>query len=212
MKATEDAMMREVCRPLEDTRLLPPVNLPTPATEFIQNHIDPSYAPAFHSATGIIFDPSHPLPGVYSAHEGSTIITDLVTEAQSLSKKDVASCYNEADIQRELFTKAMEEFEASLPKKYRTGLRIGGKHSWEEVMKEAEIAEATYAERVDKKKFTGKIRSCLRSFQKHAGILEAWIGLIPSDVPFSSVLCAGLKLILKVRFSRPQSEVLEIVT
>jgi len=176
MADLHDTIIEEVCRPLSNTRCLPPVKLSTPVFEFMEQQADLDIVPAC-----------------------SEILRNKSTQSPSL--QEIEDCYKDAGRERELFLQAMEEFVNKAPAGYQLACPLRGKHSWDEVLKEAKAAQDEYLKKADKANQSGKIRACLRSFQNKTQFLEAWLGLIPSALPFSDVLCVGIKLILNVSHS-----------
>ncbi|OAL21622.1 hypothetical protein AYO22_08018 [Fonsecaea multimorphosa] len=95
-----------------------------------------------------------------------------------------------------LFKNAMREYEASVKKKYRTGINPDDKHSMDQLW--AVIDEAIdHYETEATKGFWGKIRLSFRKLGENGKAIEGWLGLLPSESEYMSVVCGGLKLLIK---------------
>ena len=92
---------------------------------------------------------------------------------------------------------AVDEYEKSAEAKYKTYIRSGETHTWEQVIEEVDRAAAQYN---DKSSLWHKIRQGLRKFGEGHSAFDAWLGLLPTQSNYCSMLCGGLKLILKVKF------------
>ena len=69
--------------------------------------------------------------------------------------------------------------------------KIREKHTWDEVLQQATFAESQY-------KSSNQVRLIFRGIGDHAPGIAPWLGLIP-DGEYTSILCGGLKMILKVQ-------------
>ena len=69
-------------------------------------------------------------------------------------------------------------------------------HTWEEVLKEVEIAATTFNETSST---WGKLRKAFRSMGSNHKVFKAWLEFLPNQSQYCSIVCGGLKLILGVR-------------
>ena len=88
------------------------------------------------------------------------------------------------------FTEALEIYQKNHEDKSVAAFDIREKHTWDEVFREAALAESQY-------KNAGKVRQVFRSMGDNASLIEPWLGLIP-DGDYTSSLRGGLKLIFQV--------------
>ncbi|KAF2269173.1 hypothetical protein CC78DRAFT_612638 [Lojkania enalia] len=176
------------------------IQLSNDPIEFMQ-HLEVRNDHSFKGAGQILYDRTKNPPQIIfpgQANKPSNAPPHEVHETcgRSLSEADIIPCYTSATLRRKKFVEAMEKLEASLPEKQRTNLVIHSAHSWEDVFKIAKSAEDAYYAKADKSSAKSWIRSCFRAFQQHSVVLENWIGIIPTQETWASVLCGGLKLIL----------------
>lgn len=89
----------------------------------------------------------------------------------------------------------MDGYERVADAKYRTNISSGQLHTWDEVIEEVNQAAKQYN---DRSTLWNKIRHGLRKFGEGHSAFDAWLGLLPTQSNYCSLLCGGLKLILKV--------------
>lgn len=186
---------------LPETTKIPPIKLSNPAAEFIDNRIDSEDHPAFSKT---------------SLHPRSTALSDnrLVYRPPNLdaltisNNTDHTACYKELELHQQHFFEALEAFEKTLPEKYRTKFDIRGKHTWEEVIQEAKIAELKYKRKGSDDSPFSKVRGCFRKLQSRVSGFEAWLELIPSST-YSTVVSGGFKII--IRASTRMNEIREFI-
>ena len=105
--------------------------------------------------------------------------------------------YRDAASEERLFKAAMKTYEDTTKNsKYQTHITSDKIHTWEEVLIEVNAASERYNEVSG---FWGKIRKGLRKFGDNNRVFDAWVGLLPSQSQYLSILCGGLKLIFSVR-------------
>jgi hypothetical protein len=169
-------------RPLRNTRDLPPVRLTNPAAEFVSNRIEIN----------------HPKSGTTPTKEDNT-------PGEGDKKKHLAVPEDDAgrpDEERseephcKHFAEVLRDFEATLPEKHKTKFNLRGKHTWSEVIMEADKAEKKYLKKADKESPYGRIRGFFRSLQRESPIIESWLYLLPTESNYGSLVCGGFKLIL----------------
>lgn len=86
----------------------------------------------------------------------------------------------------------MEAYQGSIQDPSVRALDLRGKHTWEEVIREARNCESTYLHAGTKWP-----RKMARSFSANAEAVQPWIRLIPNDM-FLAALSGGLKLVFSV--------------
>ncbi|PON29541.1 hypothetical protein TGAM01_v201790 [Trichoderma gamsii] len=110
--------------------------------------------------------------------------------------------------EEDAFKKAMKEYESTA--KYKTGINPDSEHTMKEL--ESVVAEAIEKHCAkDKRGFWGKIGHACKILGESKDDIEGWLGLLPSESQYFSVVCGGLKLILKAaaRMKHVHDKVLE---
>ena len=114
---------------------------------------------------------------------------------QSLTSRS-DDIYENAEEEKTRFASAMEDYEKVADAKYKTNISTGALHTWEEVLEELNQAASQHKEGSFLWK---KIRRGLQKFGDSNKVFDAWLGLLPTQSNYCSLICGGLKLILKVR-------------
>ncbi|KAK0642941.1 hypothetical protein B0T16DRAFT_174338 [Cercophora newfieldiana] len=101
----------------------------------------------------------------------------------------------EADAAEEQFKAAMREYEATSKPKYKTGVDPDSEHGVQDLWDA--IDEATEKYQVsDTKGAWGKVRVAFRKLGDNKQAAEGWLGLLPHESHYLSVVCGGLKLVI----------------
>ncbi|KAI0407319.1 hypothetical protein F4802DRAFT_555016 [Xylaria palmicola] len=103
----------------------------------------------------------------------------------------------EEDIHCKQFAEVLRSFEDSLPENFKTGFNLQSTHTWAEVISEAKCAEIKYNKKADKESPFGRVRGLFRSFRSNSPAIQNWLSLLPSDSMYASLICGGLKVILR---------------
>lgn len=98
---------------------------------------------------------------------------------------------------QQAFAEALVQYEKEADPKFKTGINLQSTHTWEEVIKQVEIARDEY-KGVGKAGTLTTLRSGLRNFHTAAPAIELWLKLLPSTSIYGSILCGGT-LCLSVR-------------
>jgi hypothetical protein len=99
--------------------------------------------------------------------------------------------------QEDAFKAAMREYENMAKKKYKTGIDPDSEHTVGQL--ESVVSEAISRHQdADSKGAWGKINLACRKLSEGKDSIEGWLGLLPTENNYLSVVCGGLKLILKV--------------
>lgn len=103
--------------------------------------------------------------------------------------------YKEAESEKDRFFSAVASYERVADAKYRTQVTFQGSvHTWDEVLAEVDRVACQYR---DITGFWAKIRKGLRKFGDDHGAFDAWTELLPTQSLYCSVLCGGLKLVIR---------------
>ncbi|KAJ2994816.1 hypothetical protein NUW58_g1450 [Xylaria curta] len=94
------------------------------------------------------------------------------------------------------FKNTLREYESTAKDKYRTGINPDGEHSIDQLSKIIDDSISHYRIK-DPKGFWGRVSRAARTFSKNADAVEGWLGLLPTDNVYLSVVAAGLKIIVK---------------
>ncbi|OIW24490.1 hypothetical protein CONLIGDRAFT_648639 [Coniochaeta ligniaria NRRL 30616] len=103
--------------------------------------------------------------------------------------------------EEEQFKEAMREYEDTAEPKYKTGIDPDAEHSVTQLWKVIDDEVAKYHSK-DKKGLWGKIRLAFRKLGDGNQAVQGWLGLLPTESHYLSVVCGGLKLIIHVRPDR----------
>ncbi|KAK3994345.1 hypothetical protein QBC44DRAFT_357241 [Cladorrhinum sp. PSN332] len=112
--------------------------------------------------------------------------------------------------EEDAFKAAMREYESTVKKKYRTGINPDEEHTirqFESVISKAILQH----EDGESKGAWGKINLACRKLSEGKDSIEGWLGLLPSENNYLSIVSGGLKLILKAaaRITKVRDKVLE---
>ncbi|KAI3336581.1 hypothetical protein HD806DRAFT_542439 [Xylariaceae sp. AK1471] len=168
-------------KPLWSNSDLPPVRLTNPAAEFVNNRIEIN---GFRSVA------------IPAKEDGSPVDN---SEKKPVSiPKDGPDHQEEGqeDIHCKHFAEVLRDFEATLPDKHKTKFNLHGKHTWSEVIVEADKAEKKYLKKADKESPYGRVRGFFRSLQRESPVIESWLCLLPTESNYGSLVCGGFKMIL----------------
>ena len=114
---------------------------------------------------------------------------------ESLEEFSHDDIYQEAASETARFASALEYYENTADPKYKTDVSLQGvNHTWEEVIDEVNLIAGQYK---DKSGFWAKIRRSLRKCGENSQAFAGWLELLPSDSEYFSIICGGLKLIIK---------------
>lgn len=95
------------------------------------------------------------------------------------------------------FKDAMKEYESTVKSKYKTGVDVDDMHSVDQLWKLIDTAIEDYTSQSGEA-IWGKIRIGFRKLGDGSEAIQGWLGLLPTESEYLSVVCGGLKLILKV--------------
>jgi hypothetical protein len=99
------------------------------------------------------------------------------------------------------FKDALRHYESTARDKYKTGIDPDKEHTMAELWT---VIDHTMKEYEDKKsKVWNRIHLAFRKLGDGAGAFEGWLGLLPNQSEYMSVVCGGLKLIVKVSWLLP---------
>lgn len=157
---------------------LAPVKLTDPAHEFVHNRV------AIHSIGSSDPDNEERIPApAYGSHGNPE---------SALFEQGV-----EGDAHCEQFAEVLRSFEESLPDNLKTRFNLQAKHTWSEVISEAQFAEIKYNRRADKESPFGRVRGFFRILRSNSPAIQGWLDLLPTDSMYGSLICGGLKVILR---------------
>lgn len=163
---------------------LPPIRLSNPAAEFVQNRVE------------IKGFKTNRLP---TTEVGSQSYEDSDDRTSPLKTNELSKAEEEKEVEDrhcKQFAETLQRFEDGLPENHKPHFNLRGKHSWTEVIEEAKIAEMKYAKKADKESRFGRVRGLFRLLQKRSPAIDSWLGLLPSQSEYGSLICGGLKLVL----------------
>jgi hypothetical protein len=91
----------------------------------------------------------------------------------------------------------MKEFEESVEPRYKVGMSTSETHSIDDVIKAVDDAKTAYEEKGQKGHFH-LIRKAFRKLGNNTDACASWLGLLPAETEYLSIICGGIKLILGV--------------
>ena len=145
------------------------------SVDYTDNHVNKALHPAFEAQKARYSDEYH----------------------QYVSDPDGAPDENELFHCQQAFTEALAQYEREADRKYKTGIDLKSIHTWDEVLKQVEVAREKY-KGIGKSRIVTTLRSGLRNFQTAAPAMELWLKLLPSTSIYGSILCGGFTILLEV--------------
>lgn len=112
------------------------------------------------------------------------------------------SLYRDIKGDQKNFLTAMEYYDANAEPKYKVHINMKETHSMKDVMKAIEDARMKYDEK-ERKGFFGPIRRAFRGLGNNQDTCTAWLGLLPGESEYFSIICGGLKMIFGVSDLHP---------
>jgi hypothetical protein len=104
---------------------------------------------------------------------------------------------HDAKAEEHRFKAAMQEYERTAQDKYKTGIDPNSEHTMEQLWAMIDEVVGKY-ENKDTKGHWGKIRLGFRKLGEGSEAIKGWLGLLPDQSEYLSVVCGGLKLIITV--------------
>ncbi|KAL6695115.1 hypothetical protein J3F84DRAFT_376148 [Trichoderma pleuroticola] len=104
---------------------------------------------------------------------------------------------DEVIAQEDAFKEAMRLYESTADVKYRTGINPDDEHTVAQLESLVNESISQYQAN-DSRGFWGKISLACRKLGENKDNIEGWLGVLPSENQYLSVVCGGLKLILKL--------------
>ena len=92
---------------------------------------------------------------------------------------------------------AVEEYQKTLSPNGKVSIDFTETHTMAQVWEIVDAAEQKQQSK-NSKGFWGRLRVAFRKLGDHNKAIEGWLGLLPDESEYLSILCGGLKLILKV--------------
>lgn len=114
-----------------------------------------------------------------------------------------AAIFKDAEVEKECFKKAMDDYLAVEKKDPKSKLsfsavvNVGPDDCLKVILGSITEAQTTYEIEAIKGPW-GKVREAFRKLGENSQAFQSWLGLLPSENNYLSVLCGGLKLILGV--------------
>ncbi|MCJ1385116.1 hypothetical protein MMC17_008235 [Xylographa soralifera] len=131
-------------------------------------------------------------------------------EVEPEENLDLESFYKDVKIEERSFCRAVEEYQKTLGPNDKIVINLKETHTMEEVWSILELAEQKYRVE-DTKGIWGGLCRAFRKLGDHNKAIEGWLGLLPGESEYLSILCGGLKLILSAaeRLQKVRDEVFD---
>ncbi|KAI0435900.1 hypothetical protein F4803DRAFT_544036 [Xylaria telfairii] len=159
-----------------------PVKLTDPAQEFVHNRVAVKDARSMQYAT----------KELVSIRTSGSKEEPAPSQPAHISKIGI-----EEDVHCKQFADVLKSFEESLPENLKTGFNLQAKHTWAEVISEAEFAEIKYNKKANKESPFGRVRGLFRILRSNSPAIHNWLDLLPTESMYGSLICGGLKVILR---------------
>lgn len=98
--------------------------------------------------------------------------------------------------QEDAFKAAIREYESKAKDKYKTGISVDKRHTMQEL--EVVLAESLKKHEEQPGGLWGKIDTAFRKLRERKDDINSWLGLLPGESQYFSVVCGGFKIILEV--------------
>lgn len=105
--------------------------------------------------------------------------------------------YKDVKADEQYFLEAIEYYDKNAEAKYKVGINMKETHSMNEVIKAIDDAKVVYDEK-EQKGFFSPLRKAFRKLGENEELCKSWLGLLPGESEYFSIICGGLKLILGV--------------
>lgn len=111
----------------------------------------------------------------------------------------VSSTFTDVQVSAEerLFKEAMREYESTAKAKYRTGIDPEAKHTAKEL--EDVVADALKKLQPAAGGIWRRVEQAFQKLGESKDDVNSWLGLLPNESEYFSVVCGGLKLVVSVR-------------
>lgn len=90
----------------------------------------------------------------------------------------------------------MREYESTVPGKYKTGIDPDKNHTIQQLQEVVAHAVQKHSEN-DSKGLWGKVNAAFLKLGNNKESINSWLGLLPGESEYMSVVCGGFKLILE---------------
>ncbi|MCJ1401380.1 hypothetical protein MMC11_004592 [Xylographa trunciseda] len=107
---------------------------------------------------------------------------------------DLEEFYKDVKLEEQSFRKAVEEYQTISPANIKIVIDFEKTHTMTEVWQIIDAAEQKY--KLEDNSFWGRLRRAFRKLGDHNKAIGGWLGLLPEQSQYLSILCGGLKLIL----------------
>ncbi|KAL2831433.1 hypothetical protein BDW59DRAFT_169699 [Aspergillus cavernicola] len=94
------------------------------------------------------------------------------------------------------FLQALRDYEKNVKPRYKTGIHIDGTHTMAEVWKYLDSTVEKYEKGGEKPGVWGRVRRAFRGLGENGQAIDQWLGLLPTQSNYLSIVCGGFKLIL----------------
>ncbi|KAK6205895.1 hypothetical protein LQW54_008086 [Pestalotiopsis sp. IQ-011] len=121
----------------------------------------------------------------------------VVPQNAAINDQRSSSLQGEVRAQTTRFKDAIKEYEKTAKERYKTGVDVNGTHSVEHLWQIIDDVVEEYA-RKGQEGVWGNIRAGFRKLGDGSEAMQGWLGLLPTESEYLSVICGGFKLILKV--------------
>ncbi|KAJ4416468.1 hypothetical protein N0V82_006733 [Gnomoniopsis sp. IMI 355080] len=132
-----------------------------------------------------------PDPANTAPQQQQLVPIDAQETAESKSGSKVVARDKEEE-----FMEAIKLYEDNAKEKYKTGVDLNSTHTIKELWTIVDEEVQNYHDK-EKKGVWGKIRLAFRKLGDGGDAVQGWLGLVPSESNYMSIVCGGLKLIIK---------------
>ncbi|RPA80643.1 hypothetical protein BJ508DRAFT_327181 [Ascobolus immersus RN42] len=105
--------------------------------------------------------------------------------------------YKDVQAEQQLFLSAIEDFSRTTKGKYTAHIDTSAIHTIEQVWDIIDTAVEKYEKKAAEKGPWGRLRRAFRRLGKHSESATSWLGLIPNNSKYMSLVCGGFKLVIE---------------
>jgi hypothetical protein len=127
-------------------------------------------------------------------HRNTTVLLSYISNGLYRTKSAQQLAVIKEEEQK--FIQQLRDYEENAKPKYRTGINVDEVHTLADVWRMLDTAVDEY-EKGKAAGAWGRVRQAFRGLGTNGEAVQQWLGLLPSGSNYMSVVCGGVKLIIK---------------
>ena len=167
-------------------------------TTYMRNRLPPIH-PSFQKVSEAAIAEHRPaLPPSRQTEQAPNVAAlDATQDNDEGGDVSVDGLYEEAEHESDRFRCLVRNYEETAGLKYRTSIDLSDVHTWDQVLAEVNRVASRYKVTPT---FWSKVRRGLKKFGENHEAFDAWLGLLPTQSNYCSIICGGLKLVISAAF------------